>query len=170
MSDTFKDLDSFFRIQPIRLPIRGKMYAFPGSVSGRTGLLLHRMTEMAERVKAGKDAPDLGQQILDDSEELDLRTEILGDTEREMIDDGLPSVFVDHVFHTLIVWHQFGEEVAKAVWEDVPGAPKAPQDRKAKSRKATSGTATTTRKRASTSGTSGSVPASPGPGSSNSGA
>lgn len=170
MSDTFKDLDSFFKIQPIRLPIRGKTYAFPGSVSGRTGLLLHRMTEMAEKVKAGKDSPDLGQQILDDSEELDLRKEILGDTEREMIDDGLPSAFIDHVFHTLIVHHQFGENVAKAVWEDVPGAPKAPQDRKAKSRKGTSGAASTTKQRASTSGTSESALASPGPESSSSGA
>lgn len=169
MPDTFKDLDSFFKIQDIVLPIKGKKYRFPGSVSGRTGLLLHRMTEMAEAVKAGKDAPDLGQQILDDTEELSLRTEILGDAERVMIDDGLPAVFIDHVFHTLIVHHQFGENVARAVWEDVPGAPKAPQDRKAKSRKATSGGASTTKRRDSTTTTSASAPALPGPESSNSG-
>jgi hypothetical protein len=165
----FKDLDEFFKIQPIRLPIRGKTYAFPGSVSGRTGLLLHRMTEMAERVKDGKEAPELGQQILDDSEELDLRTEILGDGEKAMLDDGLPAVFIDHVFHTLIVWHQFGENVAKAVWEDVPNGPKAPQDRRAKSRRGTSAGATTTRRRASTTGTNGSAPASSGDESSSSG-
>lgn len=168
MSD-FKDLDEFFKIQPIRLPIRGKTYEFPGSVSGRTGLLLHRMTEMAEQVRNGQtpEAPD--QQVLDDAGEVKLREEIFGAAEREMIDDGLPSAFIDHVFHTLIVWHQFGEDVAKAVWEDVPGAPKAPQDRKAKSRKGTSGGASTTQRQGSTKTTSGSAPASRGDASSSSG-
>lgn len=169
MSDEFEDLDSFFKIQPFVLPIRGKKYKFPGSVSGRTGLLLHRMTEVAEAVKSGKDAPDLRQEILDDSGEIDLRREIMGDTEREMIKDDVPAQYIGHAFHTLIVWHQYGPNVARAVWEDVPGAPKAPQDRKAKSRKATSGAATTTKRRASMSGTSESAPASPGLESSSSG-
>lgn len=167
---TFKDLDEFFKIKPIQLPIRGKVYKFPGSVSGRTGLLLHRMTEMAERVMAGKEPSGMEQELLDDGEELNLRAEVFGSTEQEMIDDGLPSVFIDHVFKTLIVYHQYGEDVAMAVWEDVPGAPKAPRDRKAKSRKATSGGASTTKKRASTSGTSESATGSPGADSSSIGA
>ena len=166
---SFKDLDSFFKIQPIRLPIRGKTYSFPGSVSGRTGLLLHRMTEMAEDAKSGAKPEVLGQEVLDDAAEIDLRAEVLGDTSAEMIADGLPSAFIEHAFHTLIVWHQFGEEVAKAVWLDVPGAPKAPADRKAKSRKATSGKASTTRKQASTTPISESAQVSPGDASSSSG-
>ena len=64
----FKDLDEFFVIKPIRLPIRGKVYEFPGSVSGRTGLLLHRMTEQVEQLKAGaKFDEDAQQEILDDA-------------------------------------------------------------------------------------------------------
>lgn len=166
----FKDLDEFFVIKPIRLPIRGKVYEFPGSVSGRTGLLLHRMTEQVEQLKAGaKFDEDAQQEILDDAAETNLRAEILGDTEREMIDDNIPSLYIDHVFKTLITWHQFGEDIAKAVWEDVPGAPKAPEDRKAKRPRGTSGKASTTRKRASTSPTSASAKVSPGDSSSTSG-
>lgn len=163
MPEPFKDLDDFFKVQPIVLPIRGKKYKFPGSVSGRTGLLLHRMSQMAEQVKAGKESKDLGEQILDDSEELDLRAEVMGDTEQEMIDDGLPAVFIGHVFHTLIVHHSFGAEVAKAVWEDVPNGPKAkPQDRKPKSQRGTSGKGSTTKRPASSTPTSESTPASAG--------
>lgn len=155
---SFKDLDDFFKIKPIRLPIRGKKYAFPGSVSGRTGLLLHRMTEMAEAVKHAQEtgeAPDLDAAALDDAGEINLRREVLGDTEQLLLDDDIPAVYIDHVFKTLIVWHQFGEEVAQQVWEDVPGAPKAPTDRKPP--KGTSASATGTRKQASTRSTSGST-------------
>lgn len=167
----FKDLGTFFKIKPLKLPIRGKTYSFPGSVSGRTGLLLHRMTEMAERAKAGKEDFDYDEEILDDAAEVDLRTEIMGDTERKMIDDGIPAAYIEHAFRTLVVWHQFGEDVAKSIWEDVPGAPKAPADRKAKASKATSGKATTTKKPDFTRVTSGSAKkASAGDESSNSGA
>lgn len=154
---SFKDLDEFFAIQPIRLPIKGKTYSFPGSVSGRTGLLLHRMTEMAEEVKRASDAgeePDFGEQVLDDAGETDLLKEVLGDAHQEMLDDGLPHAYIDHAFKTLIVHHQFGAEVAEQVWLDVPGAPKEPEDRKPKARKATSASATTTKRQGSTKSTS----------------
>lgn len=160
---SFKDLDSFFRIKPIRLPICGKTYEFPGSVSARTGLLLHRMTEMVEEVERARragDEPNLDATALDDGEEVDLRREVFGSVQQQMIDDAVPSVYVEHALKTLIVWHQFGEKVAEAVWKDVPGAPKAPADRKP--RKATSGAATTTKRRGSTSGTKKSTQASGG--------
>jgi hypothetical protein len=167
----FKDLDQLFKIQPIKLPIKGKVYEFPGSVSGRTGLLLHRMTEAVASMQDGRPLPEVddGAEILDDAEEVNLRAEVLGTTERQMIDDGLPKAFIDHVFKTLITWHQFGEDVAKAVWEDVPGAPKAPKDRKPKSRPATSGKASTTKRQGSTTRTSASTKAPRGDGSSSTG-
>lgn len=167
----FKDLDQIFKIQPLRLPIRGTVYEFPGSVSGRTGLLLHRMTEAVAAMQDGQPVPEYDEQdeILDDDEELNLRKEVLGATEAQMVNDGLPKAFIEHVFKTLITWHQFGEEVAKAVWEDVPGAPKAPRDRKPKSRPATSGKASTTKKQGSTTPTSASTKAPRGGDSSNTG-
>lgn len=157
----FKELDERVFLKPKRLPIRGKMYDFPGSVSARTGALFHRMTVAAERVKAAKagDVPDLDDlqldaELLNDSEEKDLRAEVLGDAEAELIKDGIPNEIVSHVLKTLICWHQFGQEVAEVVWEDNPDRPKAPQDRKPRSRSGTKASASSTRGRASTTPTS----------------
>lgn len=168
----FKELDESLFTRPKVLPFRGKRYAFPGSVSARTGLLLHRMSIVAEYVEEAKRAeaegreapatPDLDEQVLDDDEQRDLRAEILGEAQWDLIDDDVPETVVDHMLRTLICWHQFGEQVAQAVWEDVPGAPKAPRDRKRSSRKGSSASGSSTRKRASTRSTRGSTASSPG--------
>ena len=165
----FKDIDTFFKIKPLKLPIRGKTYSFPGSISGRTGLLLHRMTEMAEAAQSGKGGAGFDDELLDDAGEVDLRAEIMGDAEQAMIKDDVPSVYVEHAFRTLICWHQFGEDIAVKIWEDVPGAPKGPADHKPKASKGTSVKATTTKKPVSSTRTSKSIPASAGDASSDSG-
>lgn len=171
----FKDLSEFFEIKPKQLPILGKVYDFPGAISGKTGVLLHAMTAQVEAAKAAIDAggdPDmLDTTILDDVGEEALRRELFGDAEQQMIDDGVPQPYIEHALKTLTVWHQFGEAVARAVWEDVDGGPKVklPTDHRPKSRKGSPASASTTRRRASTKPTNRSKAPSPGPESSNTG-
>lgn len=133
----WKDLDDFFEITPKRLPIRGKVYEFPGAIPADVGLLLHRIeTLTAEAVQAAPEgeAPDLAATVADDADEDRLKTAILGEHgEQQLIDDGLPQPYIDHVFKTLVVWHLYGDAVARAAWESAgpKGQAKQPQDHKA---------------------------------------
>jgi hypothetical protein len=152
----FRDLDEFLIDEPIRLPIRGKTYSFPGSIPARTGLLLQRLGVAAEKakqdIKAGAADPTaLAAEVFSDSEETDLRGEIMGATEQEMADDGLTTAHTTHVFRTLMVWHMAGEDAAMKAWEAVGPQP-APN--RAARRAASKASATTTKRPASTSGTS----------------
>jgi hypothetical protein len=156
----FRDLDDFLgEAKPIELPIRGKTYSFPGTISARTGLLLHRLTNKADKVDdmSQADAEELlGKELLGDAEHDDLRSELLGDAELQMARDGLTSAHVDHVFRTLMVWHLVGPEQAEKAWNSVGEAP-------APNRAARRATARKTRSRASTAGsTSASKPAATG--------
>lgn len=126
-------------LEPKRLPYKGKWYEFPVSVSAATGLFMARIRDKAERAHAeGKtrDEVEWGEDIfsgLDDFERKDMRAELLGDAQWELIKDDVPEAVVDHMESTLIVWHVSGsQEAAETVWDEV-GGPKAPQDRKAKS-------------------------------------
>jgi hypothetical protein len=149
----FRDLDDLLAEsggdRPIELPIRGKVYAFPSSISARSGLLLARMAAVAQAEQSGgKAAPDPDLELLSDGEEVDLRAEMMGATEVEMARDGLTTAHTRVVFMTLLTWHLAGEEAALAAWES---AGKAPANRA--TRRARSAAASTTRKRGSTSGT-----------------
>lgn len=151
---TFRDLDLILVDKPIRLPIRGKTYEFPGNISARTGLLLERLGAEAQKAKldvdSGKaDPAALAAEVFSDTEELDLRREVMGDTEAEMARDGLTTGHVRHVFQTLLVWHMTGEEAAAKAWESLGEAP-APNRA---ARRGSKGSASTTKRRASTSGT-----------------
>lgn len=157
---SFRDLDDFLVVTPIKLPIKGKDYQFPGSISARSGLLLQRIAAAAERAKAdildGKTSTlDLAAEVLNDEEETDLRSEVMGGTEQLMADDGLTTAHTTHVFRTLLTWHMAGPEAAAVAWERQGEAP-APNRA---TRRASKGSASTTRKRASTSGTTTRAPA-----------
>lgn len=169
----FDDLDGFLVVQPIRLPIRGKTYEFPGSIPARTGLLLQRLAAEADRARSGDTEPaDLATEVLSDDEEVDLRGEIMGKAEQEMADDGLTTAHTRHVFQTLLVWHMAGPEAAERAWRTL-GEAKPPN--RAERRAASKGSASTTRSPGSGSGTTTRRPrpveaVSPGPASSRSGA
>jgi hypothetical protein len=161
MTSQFRDLDEFLVDEPIRLPIRGKTYSFPGSIPARTGLLLQRLGAAADKartsIKAGAANPaELAAEVFSDSEETDLRAEIMGPAEQEMADDGLTTAHTSHVFRTLMVWHMAGEEAAMKAWEAV--GPQAAPNRAAR-RAASKASGSTTKRRASTSGTSTPTPA-----------
>lgn len=146
---SFEDLDSFLVVQPVKLPIKGKTYEFPGAIPARTGLMLQRMAAAAEKAKGDGAAADLAAEILDDDEEFNLRADVMGDGEKAMADDGLTSAHVKHVFQTLLVWHMAGREAAEKAWRDLGEAP-APNRA---ARRGSKDSASTTKPRASTSGT-----------------
>jgi hypothetical protein len=156
MTNQFRDLDEFLVDRPIELPIRGKTYRFPGSVSARTGLLLQRMGASADVARrSGQDGTAAASEVfdaelLDDDREKDLRREIMGDGEAEMARDGLTTAHTEHVFRTLIVWHMAGEEAALKAWERL-GNVQAPN--RETRRQASKASGTSTRRRASTAGT-----------------
>jgi hypothetical protein len=156
MTNQFRDLDEFLVDEPIELPIRGKTYRFPGSVSARTGLLLQRMGASADQARrAGKSgtaaASDVfDAELLDDDTESDLRREIMGDAEAKMAKDGLTTAHTEHVFRTLIVWHMAGEDAALLAWERL-GNVQAPNR---EARRGSKASGTSTRSPASTTGTS----------------
>lgn len=138
----FRDLDEFLVIEPVQLPIRGKVYSFPGSVSAKTGLFLQRAA-----VLSGTPDVDPDTVLIPDEMEDDLFDELLGDAQQEMIDDRLTSAHIRHVFDTLVVFHMAGREAAEAVWEDTgQGEAKGPSG-------ASSATASRTPTRASSAGT-----------------
>lgn len=112
----FRDLDEFLVVEPIVLPIRGKAYAFPGSVSARTWLRLQRINEKMTAVRAGQDV-DPDDEVASDVDEQDMMAEMMGDVQDEMIDDGLTSAHIKAVFYTLIAFHLSGQAAAEAVWE-----------------------------------------------------
>lgn len=157
MTSAFRDLDEFLTTPPIELPIGGRLYEFPGSISARSGLMLQRILSAAEEASEGiRDgsvrAADLAEQVLlDDDTEHDLRAEIMGDGEQQMAADGLTTAHTTHVFNTLLVWHTAGPEAAQAAWEHM-GEAQAPN--RAARRQASKAAATSTRSPASTSGTS----------------
>jgi len=105
----FRDLDEFLVVEPIELPIKGKVYSFPGEISARAWLLLQPV--------------DLDEEVVDDEYEVKLRQEILGGVEQEMVEDGLSSAHIKAVFYTLIAWHLSGQETALEVWNKQGKAP-----------------------------------------------
>lgn len=155
----FEDLAEFFEVSPKRLPVKGKVYEFPASISGQAGLTLALVAEefarVAEAKKRGEEI-DFDNAVLDDQEEINLREELFGAAHQQMIADGLSADMISHVSKTLMVWHMQGEEAALAAWKSAGPAPKAktPQDRKPKSRAGTSASGTSTKRRGSTTSTS----------------
>jgi hypothetical protein len=125
---SFRDLDEFLVVEPLVLPIRGKEYSFPGSVSARVWLQLQSMSEQMQlqqdAARRGEDyAPD--NELVNDTDEAAMRAEMFGDAEQEMVDDGLSSAHIKAVFFTLIAFHLSGREAAEVVW-DAQGGSAAP--------------------------------------------
>jgi hypothetical protein len=170
---SLRDLDEFLLDKPIELPIRGKLYRFPGSISATSGLLLQRLAATVEQAvadgAANVNGTALAMEVLNDGQEKNLREEVMGDTEAQMAADGLSTAHTDHVFKTLLTWHMAGPEAGEAAWEHQGEAPAPNRETR---RKASKGSASTTKRPASTSGTSTPAPkatTSAGPDSSSSG-
>lgn len=124
----FRDLDEFLQVEPLALPIRGKVYEFPGEVSAWAWLLTQRVGERFEKARRAREAGlelDPDEEVLSDMDEGRLRAEMFGGVEEEMIADGLTSEHMKRVFYALVAYHLSGREAAEAVWNG-QGEAKAP--------------------------------------------
>ena len=124
----FRDLADFLVVEPLVLTIRGKEYAFPGSVSGDTWLRFHAMTAAADEIKKAKadgGDPDLDAVLLSNTQQDELTSEMFGGVEKQMVADGCTSVEFDAVWNTLFAFHLYGRTYAEVVWEN-SGEPPAP--------------------------------------------
>ena len=124
----FRDLEEFLVVEPLELPIRGKLYRFPGEISARAWLLVQRLGEKYERARRAREAGrpiDPEEEVLSDLDEGALRSEMFGDAQGEMIADNLTSEHMKRVFYVLIAFHLSGREAAEAVWNQA-GELKAP--------------------------------------------
>jgi hypothetical protein len=175
---SFRDLADFLIIEPIDLPVGGKTYRFPGTVSGRVTLQLRLVQEQAlsaARAQGRGEKATLDTDALANVDEKYVRAQLFTfdghDVEAEMIDDGCSSAQIDHVMNTLIVWHTAGKDAAEQAWEAMAADPQMPN--REQRRAASSASVSTTSARASTSSTGSRKPrakALPGPKSSTAGA
>lgn len=134
----FRDLDEFLVVEPVVLPIRGRDYAFPGSVSARVWLQLQSMSEQmqaASRAAAAGEEFDPDNEVLSDIDEAAMMSEMLGGVQDEMVAAGLSSAHIRAAFYTLIAWHLSGEEAAEAVWNAQGNGGKAAAPNRAARRK-----------------------------------
>jgi hypothetical protein len=163
----FRDLDDFLVVKPVVLPIRGKDYAFPGEISARSWLLLQSVAEKLQQAQASGGEFDPDEQTVSDADEADLREELLGGVDEEMVADGLTSAHIKAVFYALIAYHLSGLEAAEAVWNAQGEAPAPSREARRKSMPAKS-----TRSRGSRAGSNGpkAVAAKAAPGARSSGA
>jgi len=158
----FRDLDDFLVVEPVKLPIRGKVYEFPGEISARTWLLLQSVAEKAQQAQLSGDEKAMEEVAIPDDVEANLKRELLGDAEAEMVADGLTSTHMKAVMVTLMAYHLEGREAAELVW-DAQG--KAPSPNRAGRRHPTK----PARSRASHAGSTAPTTAAPGTASSKSG-
>lgn len=122
----FRDLEEFLSVKPVELPIRGKVYAFPGEVSGHTWLTLQKLAHSMQQVQAAKESGeplDEDAVILTDADEAAIMVELFAGVDEEMAADGCTSAQIKAVFYTLLAYHTAGEESAEAVWESQGEAP-----------------------------------------------
>lgn len=113
-------------------------------VSAETGLYVQQVMRVAAKVAAkGRDditADDVDGLELDDDQERDLMSLLLGDVLEQMVADRVGWSMIQRVNATVMLWVAGGREQAERFWNSggqAPGkAPKAPQDRKAPARAA----------------------------------
>jgi hypothetical protein len=134
----FRDLSEFLTVETLDLPIRGKVYRFPGEISARSWLLVQRVGEQfqaAARAKAKGEDYSPEAEVLDDTSYAELSAELFGGVDAEMAADGLTSAHVKLAFATLLAYHLSGRDAAEAVWNaggvPVPLAPTNRETRRA---------------------------------------
>lgn len=129
---TFPDLARFqqsVKREPIVLPVRGKEYSFPPDIPLDTGLTITRLREEVNKFTLAvlaNQQPNPNAELLDDASEAKLILDLIGpETWAQMQTDGLTWADAEQVGRTLIAWHLYGEDRARAVWsggEDGPPA------------------------------------------------
>lgn len=147
---TFDDLYDVLSADELVLPVGGKKYRIP-EVDAETGLWCQRIAGLARKHGKGE---DISHQLanLDDDEERDLYSRMLGPVLDELTEDGIPWPKVQHIARTTLVWVVAGKAAAAVAWS-LGGAPAPAPNRAARRGTATPAAARSTRKPASESGT-----------------
>ena len=116
----FKDLADALDVEPLVLPIRGREYACPGSISAKTWLWMQYIMAIAR----GEDV-EPKDEALTDQEQANILNEMLGDAKQQMLDDGLTSAEMEHVERTLWTYHANNRNraLAESVWNSLGKAP-----------------------------------------------
>lgn len=130
---TFPDLARFQQSvnrEPLTLPINGKTYEFPPDIPLRAGITIARLREEVAQIAISRalgTPPNPNAELLDDFSETTLMKDLIGDDVlKQMEADGLKwTGEVERVGKTLIQWHLFNEDAARAVWEGA-GEPNPP--------------------------------------------
>lgn len=135
--------------ETIELPVLGKVYKIV-SPSARDGLRVEKITNIAIQMAAG--GKDVNTEVLNDDEERDLFQLCLGATYQELLDDGVPWVWLRHVALTSMMWISTGMNAAETYWASA-GHPETQAPNRADRRAIGSAAASSTKKRGSTNGT-----------------
>lgn len=135
----FKDLGEV--LDPgLPLPINGTTYTVP-AVDAETGLRLQRLSDwmfgVAVAAHNQTDAPEPGQEVLGDAEELDLYRDALGSAYDAMVVDGVSWPQLKVAGMTAFLYWTVGEQQAQQYWES-GGNPEQPAGNRANRRAARS--------------------------------
>lgn len=115
---TFADLSDFLDDDFLPITLKGKEYRV-ASPDAETGLRLSALANIGARLKAGKEVPpeQIASIQLDDQEERQFITLILGDTLDEFIADGYSWVAVSRIAQYAFTHFIIGAESARKAYE-----------------------------------------------------
>jgi len=121
----FKDLSEFLdEDEPLVLPVGGKEYPFPGSISGTLWLKLHKITDQQQGALPEDEEP------IAYPEQRAVSEELFGEVEGQMAADGCTNTQIKAVLSTATVFYLQGRESAEAFWNlqawALSGEPPAP--------------------------------------------
>lgn len=137
-----------------------RTYVVPPA-NAKVGLWAQRMFTLGYKImNGGADQSEAPKLLLDDHEEADLYTELLGEAYQQMIDDGVPWEMVKNIGNTALICAGANRELAEQFWNGGCDPNSVARHNRAARRQATkatptrsTGAASTTKQRASSSGT-----------------
>lgn len=135
--------------ETIDLPILGKVYKIQ-SPSSKDGLKVEKITNIAIQMANG--GKNVNTEVLNDDEERDLFQLCLGATYQELLEDGVPWVWLRHAALTAMMWISTGMSAAEKYWASA-GNPETQAPNRAARRATGSAAVNSTKRRGSTNGT-----------------
>jgi|SRR5699024_4769418 len=122
-------------------------------VSAKVGLRVERIISAAERNARGAAQEGDEEQVLSDSDELDLYPDLLGDVYEQMLEDGVTFIRLKLAATATMMWTVYDEEVALEYWNAGGKAP-APNREQRRAKTTRTAGASTTKRQGSGTGTS----------------
>lgn len=152
-TDDMDHIDDFLEEDDqLVLEWKGREYRIE-PVSAKVGLRVERIISAAERNARGAAQEGDQEQVLSDSDELDLYPDLLGDVYEQMLDDGVTFIRLKLAATATMMWTVYDEEVALEYWNAGGKAP-APNREQRRAKTTRTGGATSTKRPGSGTGTS----------------